>query len=170
MSDFLDAVRSAMKLADGLTIVASVLTVAGINFVFGEVPAIATVVLCVVFYVTGFLVACHRKMEKSRSGQSCSSQAPLITLDDVHAAEDRARAPLEVELAKEREKTARLQKRVDSLEALVDELERPARERFSADATADAEESGVDGVGQAPTDACGEYEKMADGTWERWGF
>lgn len=88
--------------------------------------------------------------------------AKTITLDDVRAAEDRARARANAELASIAAERDALRSERDELVAKVGRLrkvveagERAVGNAYCADMMADYEESGIGRVGASPVDAAG---------------
>ena len=158
--DFVDAVRSAWGVAENGTVLITLLAGAGLSATFGTVPTLAAMGACLVFYMAGFLCACWRNATERFDRSDMS--APAITLDDVRAAEDRARARAYAELASMsaerdalRSERDELVAKVGRLEKIVEAGERAVGNAYYADMMDDYEESGIGKVGASPVDAAG---------------
>ena len=156
--DFVDAVRSAWGAAENATVVLAILAGAGLSATFGTVPTLAAMAACLVFYIAGFLCACCRNAVERFARESVPS--PSITLDDIRAAEDRARARADAELASMsaerdalRSERDELVAKVGRLEKIVEAGERAVGNAYYADMMADYDESGIGKVGASPVDA-----------------
>lgn len=165
LSDFMAAAKSAWGVAENATVLITLLAGAGLSATFGTVPTPAAMGACLAFYMAGFLCACWRSVAE-RSGRG-DMPAPAITLEDVRAAEDRARARADAELASTaaerdalRSERDELVAKVGRLEKIVESGERAIGRAYYADVMSDYEESGIGSISATPADVIGEYESF----------
>ena len=144
-SHFVDAAKSSWNVVSNASILLAVLAGAGINSIWTEVPTLAAMVACVVFYIIGYLIACYQS-EKARikfEAERAESIKSTVTLADHEAAIDRETAPLRAAIE---EKDAEISR----LKELVESYDRVERERALRDMMDDYYQSGAEDVAVSP--------------------
>lgn len=142
---YVEAAKSSWNVVSNASILLAVLAGAGINAIWAEVPTLAAMVACLLFYVVGYLIACYQseKTHIESEAERPEISESTITLADHEAAIEREKSRLRASIE---EKDAE----ISSLKKLVESYDRAERERFLRDMMDDCNESGAEDVAMVP--------------------